>query len=343
MHSIIRKMYHFRSNADGGVAILFAILLPVMLGFLALAMDTGVWYSNQRNMQSTADLAAITAGHSIGSLNSSEMLAYVKSESSRNGFPESNGVTITAESPPTSGTYAGNANALEVQLSQPQNRFFSKLAMSSNPTTTVRAVALKSAASNACVLALDTSAAGAVTFQGNPSVSLSGCIIAANSSSESAISIGGSASLSAQSLYTVGNYSTTGNAYSMTLTSPAVTHSSAINDPYADLAEPSYGGCDQNNYKAKNTVTLSPGVYCGGLTINANANVTLSPGTYYVHGGDLNINGNSTVTGNGVTIILTGTGSGVGSIDVNGTAALNLTAPSSGTYQGILSHSYCHL
>lgn len=336
----LKNLLNLKKDVDGAISIMFAILLPLIVGFIALATDTGTWYIKQRNMQSATDLAAVTAGREVGTMSSATLLAYVKSESARNGFAEADGVTITANSPPLTGTYAGNTNAVEIQLSQAQDRFFSVLNMGSDPVATARAVALRSAAGEACVLALDTSASGAVTFQGNPSVSLDGCLIAANSSSSSAISIGGSASLSAESLHTVGNYSTTGNAYTLDLDSPAVTSGSAIDDPYADLAEPSYGGCNQNNYKAKNTVTLSPGVYCGGLTVNANANVTLSPGTYYIHGGDLTVNGNANITGNGVTIVMTGTGSGVGTVGINGTANLNLSAPTSTTvatpYQGVL-------
>ena len=41
-------------------------------------------------------------------------------------------------------------------------------------------------------------------------------------------------------------------------------------------------------------------------------------------------------TGTGVTIVMTGTGSAVGSMTINGSATLNMSAPTSGDYEGIL-------
>lgn len=331
-----RLIHQLHRNCEGALSIIFAVLLPVLIGFIALATDAGLWQVNARNMQTAADAAALAAGREIGNLNDAYMLALVKSESDRNGFGEDEGVTITMSTPPLTGSRAGNENAVEVNLSQPQERFFSVLSLSTDPVATARAVAVKSTSKKACVLALDETADQAVDFSGNPDVGLNGCVIAANSNSEEAININGNVTLSAQSLYTVGGYTTTGSSYTLNLEEEAVTHAPPLNDPYADLPDPSYGGCDYNNTRARNTTTLNPGVYCGDLTINANANVTLNPGTYYVHGGEFRINGNTTVVGNGVTIVLTGTGSSVATMDVNGSAHLDLTAPSSGQYEGML-------
>lgn len=333
---MLHAFFHqFKSCQQGAISIIFALLLPLLVGFIALATDTGVWYINQRNMQSAADIAAISAGQEIGNVDYYVLEQNAKDEAARNGFGETDGVTFDVNIPPESGAYTGNNMAMEVIMTQEQPRFFAVLNASTDPVATARSVALKATSGTACVLALNPSAANAVSFQGNPDVSLDGCIIASNSNSSSAVNISGSAELSAQSLRTVGNYSVNGAA-DLNLEEPAVTGSPSIADPYADLADPSYGGCNQNNYKAKNTQTLSPGVYCGGLTVNANADITLSPGTYYIHGGDFKVNGNAELTGSGVTIILTGTGSGVGNMDINGTADLTLSAPTSGDYEGIL-------
>lgn len=320
----------------GAISVMMAILLPVVIGFIALAADTGVWYVKQRNMQAATDVAAISAARDLGLEDYYVVEANVKSEGARNGFPESDGVNYTVNIPPTSGSYTLNNYAVEVELSQNQTRFFSALHMGSNPVATTRAVALKSTSGEACVLALSTNASPAISFQGNPDVELDGCVIASNSSDSCAITIGGSAaSVEADSLQMVGDYCTSGNP-TLDFDEPPVSGASAVDDPYADLPDPTYGSCNKNNYKAKNTETLNPGVYCNGLTINANADITLNPGTYYVTGGDLRINGGAEVFGDGVTIILTGSGSNVGSLTVNGSAELDLTAPSSGTYEGIL-------
>ncbi len=60
--------------------------------------------------------------------------------------------------------------------------------------------------------------------------------------------------------------------------------------------------------------------------------VTLSPGVYVVEGGDFKANANANISGDGVIIYLAGS-SGV---SMNGTASVKLSAPTSGTYSGVL-------
>ncbi|MCH7932058.1 MAG: hypothetical protein IH906_07625, partial [Proteobacteria bacterium] len=68
--------------------------------------------------------------------------------------------------------------------------------------------------------------------------------------------------------------------------------------------------------------------FCGGLKVNAGANVTFEPGVYIIDGGDFDIGGQSTVVGDGVTFILTGgTPSDIGSVKIVGGSDVELTAP----------------
>ncbi len=87
-------------------------------------------------------------------------------------------------------------------------------------------------------------------------------------------------------------------------------------------------------------MTISPGVYCNGLTLNANANVTMSPGVYIISGGSLFVNGGATLTGMGVTLVFTSdtpsTANSFANATIAGGANVNLTAPSSGPMQGIV-------
>ena len=61
-------------------------------------------------------------------------------------------------------------------------------------------------------------------------------------------------------------------------------------------------------------------------------NVTLNPGVYFVASGSFGVNANANVTGSGVTIFLA---SGT-SVSMNGNSHVDLSAPTSGTYSGIL-------
>ena len=90
-----------------------------------------------------------------------------------------------------------------------------------------------------------------------------------------------------------------------------------------------------------NDVTLSPGVYCNGITISgSDSTVTFQPGTYVLKGGGLLFSGSSNVyNGSGVLFYNTEQGSqgNFADIDLSGSNSIfGLSAPTSGTYAGVL-------
>ena len=97
------------------------------------------------------------------------------------------------------------------------------------------------------------------------------------------------------------------------------------------------GTCLKNNYTEKNTVTINPGVYCGGMKLNAGADVTLNPGVYFIDKGDLTVNGGATMTGTGVTFIFTASnGNNWPTASINGGATISLTPPTEGPLAGMV-------
>lgn len=68
--------------------------------------------------------------------------------------------------------------------------------------------------------------------------------------------------------------------------------------------------------------------------ITGNGTYTLDPGVYYLDSTDFDVAGGITLTGTGVTFILTG--DTPGSVKANGNSTLQLTAPTSGTYSKML-------
>ena len=99
-----------------------------------------------------------------------------------------------------------------------------------------------------------------------------------------------------------------------------------VSDPLGSLSPPPYSSCAA----PPSSGNWAPGCYSGNITINTA--VTMNPGTY-VFTGALNLTGGS-LTGDGVTLYIAPGGSLGGS--GNGNTTLNLTAPSTGPYHGIL-------
>ena len=313
-----------------------AVLLPVIIGTVGLGTETGLWYFRHLSMQAAADSGAISAAVAYGAGISAKDNLNTEADAvtATYGFTNgSNGTIVTLNTPPTSGSYTSTPNAMEVIISQPQSRIFSSLWTSGPINITARAVAVPKNNGLGCVLALDQSASGAVSAQGSSSIALNGCNLYDNSSSSTALSAGGSAALSALGVNVVGGIS---GASNITTTNGMVSGAGAISDPYANVPEPDSSECETENYSKKSSGYLNPGLYPGGIQLNAGADVTLNPGVYYLDGGSLTVNGGATLQGNGVTIVLTGSGSNYCTANIAGGATVNLTAPTSGTTAGIV-------
>jgi hypothetical protein len=93
-----------------------------------------------------------------------------------------------------------------------------------------------------------------------------------------------------------------------------------FNDPFATYVVP-VNTCTYTN-KVVNVAgtTLTPGTYCGG--INISANVTFSPGVYYIQDGDFKVTGAANVTANNVTFLLSGANT---NLDISTTGTLTLS------------------
>jgi RHS repeat-associated protein len=228
--------------------------------------------------------------------------------------------------------------------------------VSKQQAKTVKAQAQASQSAAACLYALDSSASQSFYITGSTSISTS-CSVVVESSAGQAFYMSGTETLDLQNsaqVGVVGGYALTGQTSIVnTTTGKKVTPVTITSpgDPLAFLPVPTSGtiigkshtSYDMNNKPANNT--LSPGVYCGGLTIgNTNgATFTMSPGTYIMAGSGLTINSLGIVSGSGVTVYNTSsTGRGCSAsssytpITISGQANVTLSAPTSGSLAGVI-------
>lgn len=319
----------------GATAIIVGLTLPVVAGMGMLGVDAAVWYSERRDLQTAVDAAALAGAlHKAYGYGVSSVTNIATRDAQRNGFAPANG-SITINDPPANGPGAGDASAVEVILVENLPMFYARLLGQRAATVTVRATAGTTTDDEFCILGLDPTMDASVDVQGNATVNMS-CGIAVNSTSEEALSIAGSVSITASSASISGNMHISGNPV-VNFSEPPRTGQPPVVDPYADLDVPPFGACDHTNLTAKNTVTLSPGVYCGGLKANAGAVVDLDPGVYIMAGGSFDIAGGATMRGDDVTFILTdNSGGSYATVKINGGATMDLNAPTSGDWAGIL-------
>jgi Flp pilus assembly protein TadG len=345
MHRASFFLRRLSRDQRGSIGIIAAVSLAVLLAFGGLGVDAALWMRAKYDAQGAADAAAnsVAAAAAIGNP-ASRLTAEANAAAAANGFQNGmNGVTVTMNNPPGSGAFAGNASAYEVIVSAPQKLYLaSALAGTTAPIVKARAVALLTAGTPAptfptCILGLSPQPSQIdVTFNGNTAVTATGCDVDADSPSSSSVNTNGGGSVHAKDVRTVGGVSG-GNIF---VTGGIFTQQSSIPDPYAGRTIPSMpAGSGPNKWTGtiQNTGSGSPPVMTINGNVDVKGNTTLQPGIYIINNGSFNDTGQNTVTGNGVTIILTSSNpaSDTGTFSVTGGGGLNLTAPTTGPTAGI--------
>jgi Flp pilus assembly protein TadG len=319
----------FRRDQRGVVAVAVAILLPVLIGFAGLGIEVGMWFWIQRQNQSAADAAAISAALEytahIQSGVTTDPAAAATTTAGYNLFSNANcsmSGTTNCTLYPCYGFAVGGScntsnsngalNAVQVVLTQPLNTTFANFITAiwgpnvSTVNVTTSAIAAFPQASSVCLLALDPTAAGAVLVD-NGTVSNSNCWVASNSSSASALSCN-NCTITGPTTVVGGDAVSNGGRLNG---SPNRTYASAIADPL--LTPPS---CTTMPVGA---TLIGPGSYCG-IQVNGQP-LTMLPGSYYIDG-QFRIQNGSTLTANEVTIVING------SFYVGANSTLSITAPS---------------
>ena len=348
-------------DESGQSLVLAAFAMTCLVGFVALAADVGTMYRERRLVQTAADSAAIAGA---AELRFGGAAAAAQTAAAQNGFTNNtNGATVTVNGPPNgpaSGPHAHNASYVEVIVAQSQPTLFMNLFGRSAMTVSARAVATNSPFSSGCIYTLGTSGAG-IIGSGGATLSDPGCGIIIDSSSTQALNLSGGASINVQSIGIVGLDNLSGGA---TVHPAPVTGIVAVSDPLSFLqpSAPSFNpaslSCANNgSVSGGQTKTLAPSgpVACyngisasGGSTLNitnpgtivVNGNLSLSggstanfgPGLYYITG-QFSASGGDSTNGTGVTFFAASPG---GSFNLSGGVNMNLSAPLSGTENGIL-------
>jgi hypothetical protein len=307
-----------------------------LLGVAGLGVEVGSWYFIHERMQSAADAAALSAATSAVTDGGASLTTTIQSQgkavaSSYNYVDGTAGTTVTVNYPPLTGPNKAAAGAVEIIIQQPQSRLFSAIWATGTVPIAARAVAVGQSGSG-CVLALNKTAQSAISVSGSTTANLVNCNMLSNSTTTS-LSVGNTASVTANAVYLAG--SVMGSA-SITAPHGITTNHAPFSDPYSSVQIPSFSGCDFNSSNYKTTATMSPGVYCNGVTFTANAVVTMQPGTYYIDRGTWKMAGGAVVSGTNVTIVFTSsTGNNYATASIQGGANLNITGPSSGNFSGI--------
>ncbi len=340
---VLRTAAALWRDTSGAIAIFVVLLVPVLIGFMGISVDVGLWYTARRALQNMADAAVLSGAGELangGSSSVAETAAQAAADS--NGFDASNGSVITINIPPSTGPSVGDSGAIEVLITRPMPLLFSALWVDTAFTAEVRAVANTEFVDEFCILGLaDSGTAVEVTGKGTATLD---CGIQVNSDDdEKGLNVAGTGSLDITSVTTVGGGVREGGTATLTTDSPP-RRGPAVKDPYADLEIPKFSDCDLggplgpgDGYNTSDgddfnpSTATTPGifVFCGELKVDSD--VTFKSGVYIIDSGNFKVTG-GTLTGDDVTFIVTTSSKNmkdIGGFDIGGNSAVEFTAPTS--------------
>jgi uncharacterized membrane protein len=344
-----------RRDVRGNALALGAAALPLLIGGAGLALDTVTISLVKRELQRAADSAAIAGAYSANH-NSSAATAtrttLVNNAVTRD-LAVNNEASLSAaavvQNAPLTGTYAGDTLAVRVQLRSNLSMSFLSLFDPTPVAIEVEATATTMRDGDMCLLALEDSATvPGVTVGGSARINV-GCGIATNSRAPAAITATGSSLVTANPLSAVGGIPA-GNFS----TSERYPNSSVQIDPFANIPAPSPTNCRNPPTTLTALTTSTVGYnsadrsFCfNGLSVDSPITMNFAePTILYINGagggnsgGGLSIGPHGSITGTNVTIVLTTTNSNPSSVatfNMNSSSVINMTAPATGPYAGLL-------
>mgnify|MGYP003365299639 CR=1 FL=1 len=199
----------------GAVALIVALVLPVLLGVVALALEVGSWATARIDVQRQADIAAMTAAVqyangapsatsiALQSTLSNASIAAGTSLAAVNGVTAANNASLVLVQVAGVKTTPDTNVAFRAVVSRQMSLGIGKV-LSTLPSVTISSTAIAeitgsvSGGGQPCVFSLDKTSTGTgVSVTGNSHVTASGCTVRSNNG----IKILGSSSITADAIY----------------------------------------------------------------------------------------------------------------------------------------------
>jgi Flp pilus assembly protein TadG len=330
-----------RTGREKGILLpLVAVLMIVLLGFMGLAFDASYMYYYKRRVQTAADAGAIAGAQELMRSSASEVTTAARKDAALNRFTHGvNSIDVAVNNPPLSGPRTGDANFVEVIVTQPRPTWFLRVLGVSNATIRARAVA-GLGDSQGCVYALnrDSSNSNNGIFVNGTTNSSFSCAVYSNSNFRT---VGGGCVMAPSASYS-GTYSNSGSS-DVSCGPAEAGHGIPATDPLEGrYTLPATSPCDFNNFKVTSdpTVTLTPGIYCGGIEIGGTVETaTFTAGTYVLVKGGLKLGSSVNATGVGVTFFNTFPGTLTAQYDpivISTSGNVAFSAPTSGPNKALL-------
>ena len=146
--------------------IYMTLITPVLIGVAALGTEGGLRLYQHQNLQGAADAAAYSAAVAAYIRNETSAQYTTEAEAIVGQYTGSTVTTCNPSSPPSVCVTVPYSNAIEVDVSQPQTRFFSSYWFSNTQPDVTSAVATINKIGGDCVLTTNLTAQKAIQASG---------------------------------------------------------------------------------------------------------------------------------------------------------------------------------
>lgn len=139
---MMNKVKHAKHEA-GQIIVVMAFLLIAMIAMLGLAIDGGGLMLLSRDTQNALDHSIVAATYARCSVDSTnaQIVSAGRDAAAQHGFEHGvDGVTVEVNTPPTSGTGAGDDEYVEVIITAPKDTYFIQIVYNDPLSVTTRGV-----------------------------------------------------------------------------------------------------------------------------------------------------------------------------------------------------------
>ncbi len=326
----------FAADRTGGIAVLFGLAAVPVTTLVFGAIDFSMRVTTRTAVQAAADAAALAGVRLLTpdlgvdrtelrrrSVQDAERVARANLERLLGSRAQVRDVAVAVT--------RGPRVEVTVTVHQPS---LIPVSLFPNETTVVgrAAAGLSTEDLPACIIAVAPDASYGVRVVGDGFVKGTNCTVWSNNTGDRSIEILQSGKIEAERLCAAG----TGNETSRRHTNPPLEENCRPlrPPPPLDLGAQTAGACTATGtvITDRAQVTLTPGIYCDGLVIDADR-VQLLPGRYVLRNGRFVVRGRTIVRGNDVSILL---GRDAANVIFEGLSDLELSAPSGGQLRGML-------
>ena len=345
MHVLVE---HFRRTSlarliedqRGSILPMVGATLMLATAGAAVAVDMGRAYAYRDQLRLVADAAALAgavnlpdvdaarkAVHRYAMINLPEFQNLVRADDIEFGHwdPETRIIKADHDTP--------SALRVTARLSEENGNAISTLfaGLLRHDTLEVAASAVAGKRSSMCIQALEPEEADGLGIDVSAQIEAINCTVQVNSRHDYAFRIWLGSRILASGLCVTGGAYVSGWA---TVSPEPTLGCPPQPDPLAALKAPEVGACDHHDSVFEgHHGNLEPGVYCGGLAVRDDSNLTLAAGVYVIKDGPLSVLDTSKLRGEGITFFLTGE---EGLIRFGDESSLTLAAPTEGDLAGIL-------